>query len=340
MSENTSLSIKLKNIKHLVLSGGGLLGISYIGLFRHLEESNVTNQIKSITGCSAGSIFGTLFILGYKYHEMETIIKSLNFKEFINVTADSIIKFPKTKGLESGNRTVKFLKKMIYDKTGNENTTLSELKQYNNIILQIGVTNLTTMNFEMFNYITKPNLPVYLAIRASISIPVIFEPVMIDGEVFTDGGVVDNLPIENALHLDQFICNSNDNSNNINDIETTSEKEKSDQKSDEKSDEKPEKNTSDHCIDSILSVFLMNKYNPITAENFASINIPYYIDIIALALNHGHIINKCRGKYAKNTMVIDIPCDIMTFVKINASTDDIDNIIQIAYDISKNKLNI
>jgi hypothetical protein len=82
----------------------------------------------------------------------------------------------------------------------------------------------------------------------------------------------------------------------------------------------------------------MNKYNPITADNFASINIPYYIDVLALALNHGHIINKCRGKYSKNTLVIDIPCDIMTFVKINASTDDIDNIIQIAYNISKNKL--
>jgi predicted acylesterase/phospholipase RssA len=330
MSETNNLSIKLKNIKHLVLSGGGLLGISYIGLFKHLEELNITSQIQSITGCSAGSIFGTLFILGYKYYEMETITKSLNFKEFMNITADSIIKFPKTKGLDTGNRSVEFFKKMIYDKTGNENTTLLELKQYNNIVLQIGVTNLTTMNFEMFNYKTKPNLPVYLAIRASISIPVIFEPVMIDGEVFTDGGVVDNLPIDHALNINELICNPTDNVDNQDDSSTESKN--------EKTDETNKKNQIDNCIDSILSVLLMNKYNPITADNFASINIPYYIDVLALALNHGHIINKCRGKYSKNTLVIDIPCDIMTFVKINASTDDIDNIIQIAYNISKNKL--
>jgi predicted acylesterase/phospholipase RssA len=330
MSENNNLLIKLKNIKHLVLSGGGLLGISYIGLFKYLEESNATNQIKSITGCSAGSIFGTLFILGYKYYEMETIMKSLNFKEFINITADSIIKFSKTKGLNSGNRGLEFFKKMIYDKTGNENTTLLELKQYKNIILQIGVTNLTKMNFEIFNYITKPNLPVYLAIRASVSIPIIFEPVMIDGDVYTDGGVVDNLPIEHALQIDQFICNSEDNTENTENTETTN-------KTDNKT-EKQTENKLDNCIDSVLSVFLMNKYNPITAENFASINIPYYIDVLALALNHGHILNKCKGKYEKNTLIIDIPCDIMTFVKINASTDDIENIIQIAYDIAKTKL--
>ena len=54
--------IKLSEISNLVLSGGGLLGLSYIGLFRYLEEHNAIHQIKTITGCSAGAIFGTGFI--------------------------------------------------------------------------------------------------------------------------------------------------------------------------------------------------------------------------------------------------------------------------------------
>ena len=53
------------NIEHLVLSGGGLLGISYIGLFKYFEEHNTLSHIKSITGCSAGAIFGSLLAVGY-----------------------------------------------------------------------------------------------------------------------------------------------------------------------------------------------------------------------------------------------------------------------------------
>ena len=48
------------NIKHLVLSGGGLLGISYIGLIKYFEEKDYIKNIQSITGCSAGAIFGSL----------------------------------------------------------------------------------------------------------------------------------------------------------------------------------------------------------------------------------------------------------------------------------------
>ena len=52
------------NIQHLVLSGGGLLGISYIGLFKYFEENNTLNNLKTVTGCSIGAIFGTLLIIG------------------------------------------------------------------------------------------------------------------------------------------------------------------------------------------------------------------------------------------------------------------------------------
>ena len=60
MTEKQNTNNNTNNIKHLVLSGGGLLGISYIGLLRYLEESHSIANIKSISGCSAGSFFGCL----------------------------------------------------------------------------------------------------------------------------------------------------------------------------------------------------------------------------------------------------------------------------------------
>ena len=39
-------------------------------------------------------------------------------------------------------------------------------------------------------------------------------------------------------------------------------------------------------------------------------------------------------------ITIEIPCDIMTFIKLNATHDDINNIIDIAYNITKNELKL
>ena len=75
-----------QKIKHLVLSGGGLLGISYIGLFKYFEEHNTLSEIKTITGCSAGAIFGSLLSIGYTYKELDTIVKSMVFKEYLKIS--------------------------------------------------------------------------------------------------------------------------------------------------------------------------------------------------------------------------------------------------------------
>ena len=76
--------MKISNIKHLVLSGGGMLGISYIGLIKYLEDTlpnPITNNLQSITGCSAGAIFATFISIGYTSVELNIIVKKMNFKE-------------------------------------------------------------------------------------------------------------------------------------------------------------------------------------------------------------------------------------------------------------------
>ena len=77
-------------IKHLVLSGGGLLGISYIGLFKYFEEHKTLSNIKSITGCSAGAIFGSLLSIGYTYKELDIIVKSMIFKDYLKIRNGSL----------------------------------------------------------------------------------------------------------------------------------------------------------------------------------------------------------------------------------------------------------
>jgi len=77
--------MQLDNIENLVLSGGGLLGISYIGLFRYLEEYQATQQIKTVIGSSAGAILGMLFIIGYSHSQIYDKLKDMKFSEYIPI---------------------------------------------------------------------------------------------------------------------------------------------------------------------------------------------------------------------------------------------------------------
>lgn len=310
MATGEKLALNIKNIKHLVLSGGGFLGISYIGLFKYLEEKKMINQIKSVTGCSAGALFGALFSLGYTSTETLDLIKSLNFKEYFNVTAESILRFPKSKGLETGNNLTDLFKSLIKTKTQDPHITFKQAHERFNIILQIGITNLTTLKFEICNYLTKPDMPVYLAIRASVAVPILFEPVIFNDCVYCDGGVIDNMPIDSALSLAESVCENM-----------------------EKEFDKRQE-----CLNSTLCIYLTNKYKPINPENLNTTTLSHFMESMLKAINSGSILHNTSNKFSGNMIYYEIPVDIMTFIKLNASNDDIDNIVEIAYTTTKAKL--
>ena len=324
--------IKISHIKHLVLSGGGFLGISYIGLIKYMED-NLPNPIiknfKSITGCSAGAMFGSLLAIGCTSVELDIIIKNMNFKEYLNINAESIINFMRLKGLESGTNLMNLIKKSIKDKTGDDNITFSQIREKFNIDLQIGVTNLTKSRFELMNCRTTPDTPIHIAIRASIALPFIFEPTVIGDDLYCDGGLLDNLPIENIIQQLE-----NDNTTTLDTILDTP-------------DTTPD-TTPDKTIDasSILAIYLLTQFNVINKDNYQSSSVSHYLSSLIQALSNELITKKklnidySNKKHNENNkqhklIIYRIPCDVMTFVKINASHEDIDNIIDIAYNTTK-----
>ena len=329
--------IKLEDISNLVLSGGGLLGLSYIGLFRYLEEHNAINQIKTITGCSAGAIFGTFLAIGFKSHELELLYKTIHFPDYLNITAESIINFMKTKGLESGKNIMTLIKQCIKDKTGDENITFCQIRDKFNIQLHIGITNITKAKFELVGCHNMPDLPIYKAINASIAIPFIFEPVIINDDVYCDGGLLDNLPIEYILKL----ITNNNNTDARTDANTDAN---TDARTDARTDANTDANT-DARMDT-LGIYLMNNFNTLNSTNIQSSPLSHYLASIMHTICNEFITtkinNELKNEKIKNRykiIVFEIPCDIMTFIKLNATHDDIDNIINIAYTTTNKSIN-
>ena len=325
----------LNDVENLVLSGGGMLGISYIGIFRYLEEHKITRKIKTVIGSSAGAIFGMLFILGYTPNEIYDKFKDLKFREYIPITADSLLNLIRVKGVNSCSIIVQCLKDALLEKTGSENTTFKEFYMRYGITFRVGATNLTTSRFELLDHTNIPDVPLYLAIKASVAIPFVFEPVVIGENIYCDGGLCDNLPIDyivDTIKQDQDIriTDSNETSNIDKDKDNDKDKDK-------------DKDTSHECVKikhnnqpkiKTLGIYLTNIQDSINSENYQDASIYQYLNSVLHATFLHPTLEKKAQEKIKNykIVIIEIPCDIMTFLKLHATLADLDNIIDIAYE--------
>ncbi len=70
--------------KNLVFEGGGVKGIAYVGAMQVLEEKGILPDIQRVGGTSAGAINATLVALGFTNTEQRSILKKLDFNDFMD----------------------------------------------------------------------------------------------------------------------------------------------------------------------------------------------------------------------------------------------------------------
>jgi len=194
-----------KDIKvGLVLSGGGAKGFAHVSVLKVLEEAGV--RVDYIGGTSMGAIVGALYASGYSANQLDSIVKSVDFNKILSNELPRKSKpfYEKDDGekyaltLPIRQRNVGIPKAISEGQ--NVLNLLTELTQNVNGIHDFSklpipflciATNLETGTQEV---LTEGFLP--LAIKASGSFPTLLGPVEIDGKLLTDGGVVNNFPVE------------------------------------------------------------------------------------------------------------------------------------------------
>lgn len=184
----------MKNeIDTLVISGGGVKGISFIGVLKYLQQNKKDINIKTICTVSVGSIIGFLYAIGYTSEEMEAEILSKNLLDLQDVKLKT---FLKNYGLDSGKGVINWLEGLVERKGYNKTLTFKQLYKKNNIDLCIGSTNLNKYTDIFFNWKISPNLRIIRAIRMSIGIPLVFSAIKYKGDIHVDGGIINNYPIK------------------------------------------------------------------------------------------------------------------------------------------------
>lgn len=206
-------------IKNLVLAGAQLKGISYIGVLKALEELNLLDNIENILGVSSGSLFGLGICLGFCSKDLEHMIMELALENLKDFQTDSVFKLFYTYGLDSGDKITKLVKVILRKKTGNEDITFKDLhSKFPKIKIIIGGSNLTNNCVEFFSVDNTPDMPVYLAIRISTCFPLVFEKVDYNDNIYLDGGLLSNYPIDYFDNTNETlgVCTTTQNQNSSN----------------------------------------------------------------------------------------------------------------------------
>jgi NTE family protein len=155
----------------LVLSGGGARGFAHVGALRALNEHGIFPDV--ISAVSVGAIVGALYADGSKPAEIFETFRNLDIYKYIRLRRPML-----------GMLRAEGLRKRL-DAALNAKT-FEELR----IPLFVSTTNFTRATTAYFS-----SGPLLTPILASSAIPLVLKPMLIEGELYVDGGLMNNLPV-------------------------------------------------------------------------------------------------------------------------------------------------
>ena len=162
----------MKHKLGLVLSGGGVKGAAHIGVLKAMMELEV--EATCISGASAGSIVGALYAQGSTIEDMLNFFKKAEFFSISNFS------FRKPGLLDSDNFISLFeenFKARSFDELNRE--------------MHVITTDLIEADSKDFS-----SGPLIKPLLASCAFPFVFSPVSINNSLFSDGGIINNFPVE------------------------------------------------------------------------------------------------------------------------------------------------
>lgn len=223
---NDTTAIQTRPKIGLVLSGGGAKGAAHIGVLKYLEEAEI--PIDYIAGTSMGALVGGMYAIGYSADEILATIRSLDWDRMMSNNVER-----KKISFESKQKKSSHVISVPFSLKGKREDIRS--RTFRNSLPEGIVTGDNLIN--LFNSLTVGysdsisfgNLPIpYVcvatniingkadvldkgeftkALRASMAIPILFNPVKINNTLYVDGGLVCNFPAEQcrAMGADYII---------------------------------------------------------------------------------------------------------------------------------------
>jgi NTE family protein len=170
-----------KPVIGLALGGGAARGFAHIGVIKALEANGIKPDL--VVGTSAGSVIAALYASGYRGTELNRIALTLDEASITDWALPFSGKFG---GMIKGDALQNMVNRLVKNQSI-ESTPIS---------LGIVATDLKTGQGVLFQRGDMGQ-----AVRASCSIPSIFQPTTINGREYVDGGLVSPVPVKYAIQM-------------------------------------------------------------------------------------------------------------------------------------------
>jgi NTE family protein len=195
----------MAQFENLVFEGGGIKGIAYAGAISVLEEKDIMPDIRRVAGTSAGAITATFLALGASGAQIEQILHETQFSAFEDASLGVVRntwRLLHRYGWYKGDVFSAWAKKQIAALGGDADITFSTLAdhakerpgKYRELYM-IG-TDLSAQKPAIYSAEHTPDFPVWRALRISMSLPLVFASVSRRHDVWVDGGLSWNYPID------------------------------------------------------------------------------------------------------------------------------------------------
>lgn len=182
-----------QSITHITFSGGGLTGISYLGVIQYIVMEKLDKQIKHVSGTSIGSIMAAIFCMGI--WDFDKYIRT--YIPTIFISRSQILEIFTKNGFIDTQIIIEPLITAMTQYGYDKHITFLQLAKQTGKILLIPASCIDTTSVTYFSVDTTPNVEILDAIRASCAIPLIFQPVKIGSEFYVDGVLTNNTPLPN-----------------------------------------------------------------------------------------------------------------------------------------------
>ena len=184
----------MTQLKNLVLSGGGVTALGFLGILKLLYEHDLIKEIEHFIGTSMGAIISYLLTIGFTHNELLEFSKLFNFSK---ITEDiKLDNFLCNFGFIDMNNIKIILKNISNVKNIDNDITFIQHFKKTKKKLSITGTCLSDFKLYYFNYENTPDMKIFDAILISCCIPLLFQPIEHDNKCWIDGGIINNFPID------------------------------------------------------------------------------------------------------------------------------------------------
>jgi predicted acylesterase/phospholipase RssA len=190
-------------IQHLVLSGGGEIGICFYGALRDAHHAHFwhIDNIRTMFSTSAGSLFSTVFALTkfVSWDLLDNFMKRRPWDQVFDINFNTILNSFANGGILGPRTVVDFLSPVLRAADLDVYCTMTQFYEKTGIELHYMCSNIDTFCLVDISYRTHPDWRVVDAVYSSCALPGLFRPICIEGTMYADGAIFCNFPVDQCI---------------------------------------------------------------------------------------------------------------------------------------------